>query len=223
MSRIRCFALSSYLSESQIMSVILSRNIQIQYYAYAYHDKDTFEEGNPRAGELKEPHFHIILYTFNAHSVSAVARWFSGFRDDDGILINTFAEQCYDRFQLFDYLDHSNAPDKYQYPHSIITSNNFPFFEGKDDDLDTGNMIIEGMKSGLSYEVLRKRFGTHFILNYNKYKLYLEEELCLKKFDITNNYIFDVLKEKHIAEINLDLDSQLDDDFLNLEFSQELF
>lgn len=201
-SRPREFGLMSYLSEDQIMKVFLEHHIQIRAYAYAYHDMDVFEEGHERAGELKEPHYHIVLYTFNGHSVSAVLRWFMGFKDEEGKNINTFAEKCRDRYYLYDYLDHSNSPDKYQYDHSIIVSNDFPFFEGKKDDMDTGNLIIEGLKSGQSYEVLRKRFGTHFILNFNKYKQFLEEELVFKRYDPMDSVLYQWLHDKQINEFN---------------------
>lgn len=194
------FGLVTYLDEASIIKVLLAHTEQIRAYAYALHDKDVYEDDDERAGELKEAHYHIVICTYNGHSVNAILRWFRGFFDEEGKSINTFSIIYKDKFQAYDYLDHSNAPDKYQYPHSIVQSNNHDFFNVE--DMDTGNSIIEGMIKGVPYSTLRKRFGTHFVLNFQKYKYYLEEELVMHHYDPEQEFVFDAQKQRFLNNLS---------------------
>ena len=52
--RYRKFSCITYLNQIQLESCIAKHLNQLRAYAYAYHDKDTREDGT-----LKEPHTHF--------------------------------------------------------------------------------------------------------------------------------------------------------------------
>lgn len=60
-----------FLSEEKIKSVLSSYRL-IKRFAYVKHDKDK----NLETGELKKPHFHIVLQLNPDVSVNAIAKWF---------------------------------------------------------------------------------------------------------------------------------------------------
>lgn len=75
-------------------------------------------------GKLKEPHWHILLKTYDDHSANAVRKWFYRFRitetkEIDGVnqevLVNTFNRLADSPAACRDYLIHRNDPEKYQY------------------------------------------------------------------------------------------------------------
>ena len=60
-----------FISEEKIKSVLSSYRL-IKKWAYVKHDKDK----NVETGELKKPHFHIVLQLNPDVSVNAIAKWF---------------------------------------------------------------------------------------------------------------------------------------------------
>ena len=79
-------------------------------YYYALHDLDIDEKG-----ELKKPHYHIIMRFENDRQFSAVAR-------DLGIPENMIEKSPSFKGGV-QYLIHQNAPEKHQYDKSIISGN----------------------------------------------------------------------------------------------------
>lgn len=71
-------------------------------YAAILHDKDTDENG-----ELKKPHWHIVLVFPNQRTVNPIAKEF-------GIKSN-YLQLSHDRDAALRYLIHADDPDKYQY------------------------------------------------------------------------------------------------------------
>lgn len=82
-------------------------------YVGILHDKDAWteedEQQNPdhKAGELKKPHYHIILKFTQA-------RWNTALADDLGIACN-YLERCRSFDSAAVYLVHDGLSDKYQY------------------------------------------------------------------------------------------------------------
>lgn len=68
------------------------------------HDKDVKEDGS---GELKKPHFHIVIKFANARSHSVVANELQ--------LDERFLEPCRNWRASAEYLLHKGCPDKHQY------------------------------------------------------------------------------------------------------------
>lgn len=185
--------------------VLLSHKEQIRVYAYAYHDKDIYLDGD-REGEIKEPHYHILLVTYNQHTVSAVRRWFWGFYDSEEKLINTLGQVCKDKYAYYDYLTHSDpqsiAEGKYQYSKDIIVCNDKKHFSGHiSSDYDSAQLIITDMLNHTPYEVMWKKYGRDFILNFDKYKFFCDQLCIYEKFDIENEFCVNARMKR---ELNID-------------------
>lgn len=67
--RDRPFDCVCYTTEEQLIEFLDTYKSQIRNYAYAFHDKDVNEDGKP-----KEPHYHLLLYMHNGHTLSAVCK-----------------------------------------------------------------------------------------------------------------------------------------------------
>lgn len=163
----RHFFIRTYLNENQIKLIILAHNIQ--HYAYILHDQDIKDDG-----EKVEPHYHLILSLYNATSMQSICRWFSGFVDNKGQLVQSRVEIAVDRYHCFDYLTHSTKAcienGDYRYAKSLIVTDNFGFYNGsRESDFDTDTLCLLDMMNGVPYEQLVFRYGRNFILNHQKY------------------------------------------------------
>lgn len=84
-------------------------------YALILHDKDTYLEGESEgheAGELKKPHWHIVLRLQNP-------RWRDALAKELGIAPN-YLEPCRNRDSALLYLIHDGYDDRYQYDVSEV-------------------------------------------------------------------------------------------------------
>lgn len=174
-SRSRNFSLVTYLSREQLQVALLAHTQQIKQYAFAYHDKDTTEEG-----ELKEPHFHIVLCLYNATSLSAVRRWFAGFKDAEEKEINTLGQVCSDIFAQYDYLTHNTVPcreaGKYQYPQDIIECSDKAYFRANDEySADNLTLAMNDYLKGTPLKTLYRVYGRDFIIHYSQIKALCED------------------------------------------------
>lgn len=80
-------------------------------FAAILHDKDVYEEGDNK-GELKKPHWHLVLRFKNAVWNTAVAK-------ELGITPN-YLEACKDFDNSLVYLVHYHNPEKAQYDHEDV-------------------------------------------------------------------------------------------------------
>lgn len=78
-------------------------------YALILHDKDIIEE----TGELKKPHYHLVIEYKNAHYFTAITKIFEG----------AHIEPCNNKVASYQYLIHQNNKEKYQYSQTDIQSN----------------------------------------------------------------------------------------------------
>ena len=168
--RSRNFSLVSYLSREELQIALLAHTQQIKQYAFAYHDKDLNEDGTP-----KEAHFHIVLCLYNATSLSAVRRWFSGYIDNDGKSINTLGQICNDIFSQYDYLTHNTLEcrekGKYQYPQEIVECSDKQYFKANDDfSADNHTLAMNDYLNGVPLRTLYKVYGRDFIIHYSSIK-----------------------------------------------------
>lgn len=164
----RFFSLVSYASADDINTVAQIHSEQIRYWCYIWHDHDTHDDGKP-----KEPHFHILFDLYNANSESAVSRWFNWCKDENGEHVNTLCERGEDRAYLCDYLTHSNAKDKYQYPETAIERySDMLLIAGVKPRNDQENAlnIIDDMLRGATYYELMRHYGREFIINCARYE-----------------------------------------------------
>lgn len=200
--RSRKFSLITYLDEGILKVILAKHREQVRVYAFAYHDMDRREDGT-----LKEPHIHLILVTYNACSVSAVRRWFSGLTDKNGLEITTTAQICSDVFSAYDYLTHSTREareaGKYQYDKSIIRTNDVAgmssYFGGYvESNFDTITLAAEDLLHGASVHDLGRRYGRDFILNFSRIKDYISAVRSFEKYGYT---LDNILEREHELEI----------------------
>lgn len=204
--RSRNFRLITYADRLGIDLVVAMHLNQIKAYSAIYHDKDTWmaddekRDINHKEGTFKEPHYHIVLCLYNATTVSAVKRWFYGLKDDNGETVNTLGQVSKDINADFDYLTHTDSKSislgKVVYDEDLIFGHNLSYFKGSAQCMfDTSQHIIEDMQKGTSYEIMWRRYGRDFILNFNKYK-----DFC----DNLNLYGFYDKESEFIVECRID-------------------
>ena len=197
--RSRNFCLDSYLIEEQIQLVLLQHSNQIKVYAYALHDKDKYEDGS-----IKEPHYHIVLCLYNATTVSAVRRWFSGFTDEEGKNINTLGQISDDVFNSYDYLTHNTRKaieeGKYLYSKDIIHTNNQKYFKANEDyEYDNMTLAIMDMLNNVPLKILFKKYGRDFIIHYSACSKIVGDILL---YENKGNYNFLVAEEDYYINEN---------------------
>lgn len=201
--RSRKFSCITYLSEEQLKVRLLEHSQQIRIYAYAYHDRDTKPDGS-----LKTPHFHLVLILYNANTISAVRRWFSGFYDENGE-ITTTAQICGDVYKAYDYLTHSTkeciAEGKYRYDNEIVKTNDKSryFQAGSEADYDNITLATEMvLKSQGSLREMGQIFGRDFIVHYSTIRQYLRDVMECQKYNRNLKELFDWEFEAMIEELN---------------------
>lgn len=161
--RSRNFALISYLDEIQIQMVLCEHANHIKACAYIYHDKDTRDDG-----ELKEPHYHVLLCLYNQRYESSVHNWFLRFENADGELINTHTQVCRDIMNTYRYLTHANAKDKVQYSREDIKGVNLDYFKDLDkQDEDSALSALNDLLNGCSCRQVFDRYGRDAIYHIN--------------------------------------------------------
>lgn len=172
--RYRKFSCITYLEENFLKLRLFQHEKQIRAYAYAYHDKDTNEDGT-----LKEPHIHLLIITYNTCTLSAVRRWFSGFVQD-GKDVNTIVQKLTDEYEMYEYLIHNTLQakfdGKYQYDKSIRKTNDPIYWQAyEESNWDNVQLACEMLLKGTSIHDCGRMFGRDFILHYNAIKHYLTD------------------------------------------------
>ncbi len=199
-SRYRKFSCVTYLDDVRFKLPLMQHSNKIRAYAYAYHDKDIKDNG-----ELKEPHIHFLIVTYNACTISSVTRWFGRPLDDKGQEINTFVQNCSDIYYMFDYLTHNTpeciAKGKYKYDKYIVHSNDFGYFQANEQSYyDNITLATEMLLKGEKVHDVAKTFGRDFILHYNTIKSYVNDVMRQRKYNIT---LEDDMEREYQTEISI--------------------
>ena len=135
---------TAHLTKQKINEVLRDQSDKILYAAYVLHDKDKYtafdvdkEEERAKAenravndsikaGENKNPHFHVVLYFVKEKrpsSYTTIANWF-GLPDNCVNKCNSRKKNTDEKFDdMCAYLCHLNAEDKHQYDLSEVWSN----------------------------------------------------------------------------------------------------
>lgn len=167
--KLRKFGLVSYLSVVEVEQALHHNIEKVVRYAYAVHDNEAEESDN---------HIHILLYTYHPNTYNAIRNWFPKRQ-------NTFAKPILDDVSAYDYLTHSNEPDKVQYSDSIIVKYNFDIEEICYDD--NGYAPLQALLDKVPLKTIAKRFGKDFIYHYRAYKDLAEDieyEECCKSLEV---------------------------------------
>lgn len=188
-SRGRNFALISYHSLETIKTVLTAYEGRISHWAYILHDKDTNEKG-----ELKEPHYHLLLVFYNPLTISACRALFP-------IGANTLGKFIDDKSRCFTYLDHSSTPDKFQYSADAIVCDDLNYWislqAGEPDDKTLN--IIDDLCDGVSFYELARRYGRDLVVNYSRYKDFANLVLEQRRLESARAYA-QRMKDRALAE-----------------------
>ena len=173
--RPRSFSLVTYLDVFQVQDVLLKHDKQIRAYAYIEHNKDVDENG-----EIKPRHIHILIRTIQARTVSDICNWVSGFFDDNGLGINTLAQEMHDISNSYLYLTHSTPQaleqGKYQYsPNDIFTNDREYFEKASYNDEDNITLAVAELLDGKPLKEVALKYGRDFILHYNSIRLLVND------------------------------------------------
>lgn len=164
------FSLVSYLSKWQIQDTLINRDKHIRAYAFILHDKD----------ENKEPHYHILLRTLHNTTLTAVKKWFNGYVDCNGNVVNTFVEPMHDIVSSFEYLTHSTEQaiqdGKYQYSKDLIISNNIELWENTQElEKDNISLAVADLLGGIPLSTVALKYGRDFIIHYQSIKMLIND------------------------------------------------
>ena len=212
--RDRKFSLVSYIPPERIKS-FLERSEWVQHWAMCTHNRDVLVDGS-----MKETHTHIVLYTYNAHTSSAIRKIFNRYAaslvQNDEEPQNTLAQVASDMVSSYRYLVHSDDPKKVQYEaHERIVDlqsywSALEQSSGYNDVLaNSGKKMLDDLLSGTSsYEMVR-RYGKEYIYHAKQYREMVETVFTEQlRSDITTDrfkdfcaFILDAsaIKDKEIA------------------------
>lgn len=121
--RYRAFAGVLYCNDEFIQDVCHS-HVDFRRAQWIEHRYDKIEQDgvildcDPDSGELyKCPHIHIVIRTGDAHTVSAIRTWFSGFVDSTGKETSVLFQPIRSNSESgsLRYLIHADHPNKFQY------------------------------------------------------------------------------------------------------------
>lgn len=163
MSKCRNWSIVTYLNDAQINQVLDAHDVSIKGYAYILHDKDVNKDG-----ELKAPHYHLLILLHNANSEQAMSKWFKDFEDDKGVPINSFVQPLDYPRNAFNYLTHNTpkSKDKYQYSFDDIVCPDPTYFLKDEEKVDTLLIALGELVEGVSLIDVASRYGRDFIVHY---------------------------------------------------------
>ena len=181
--------------KTQIQEALEKHTNSIKRYAFILHDKDsyTFDDVQqfkerfgvtddsklPKEGELKPPHFHIVLELKNALRLDLIGRWFNVNSNyvNKSVGMGAFYDNC-------EYLLHSNPNQKelgkYEYSTSDVVSS-FEFedeiFRLKDEKERFGRKLTEYERilaqityEGMTLEECKELYPLEYMLHFEKFK-----------------------------------------------------
>lgn len=125
-------------------------------------------------GCLKQPHWHILIKTYDDHTATAVRKWFYRFRitetkliDDvnQEVLVNTLNRLADSPAACRDYLTHRSNPEKYQYSERDVIEyrNGWEIFNHASRCCDDVLLIADRMNRGESKRQLAREYGKDFV------------------------------------------------------------
>lgn len=179
--RSRRFCLISYI-KSEALENFVSTLPWVQHWAMITHDKDLEKDGTP-----KKVHTHILLYTYEAKTSSAVRKIFDRYsqqvyKDTDTPPQNTLVKIMYDPVSQWRYLIHADDPDKAQYSRFNRICDNHEYWRKLESSAgltDHGKnialAILQDMANGEKQITMCERYGQNYVINKKHYKAMLAE------------------------------------------------
>lgn len=176
--RFRHFDVVLYCSLEELKSKLLEYSSRIVRYAFILHDHDLYsddilsDDGETvlhKKGELKKPHFHLIVSFYNNCTLMACKRVFTTLNDNPRVI------SIGDMQLAYEYLIHKNDPDKYQYNKCDIVSDDINFYEKlcingcKEETDNKAEKIVMDLIAGVSTRIMVARYGRDFIIHRSQY------------------------------------------------------
>lgn len=177
--RVRPYEIIFYGSLGELYKILRENSARIAHYAFIYHDRDVYEEDGEndengelkhKKGDLKVPHFHVLVEFYHATLFGGVKRMFTTETDKPRI------QAIVDRQAKFEYLTHKRYPEKYQYSESEIVSNDIEFYRRcckNGDRRDTDNIaeqIVRDLVKGVPPWTMISRYGRDYIIHRDQYQ-----------------------------------------------------
>ncbi len=165
--RTRKFCLTTYIDRDAVLK-FLEGSEWVSHWAVCTHDKDVTDDGQP-----KITHTHIVLYTYEGKTPTAVQKLFDRFSVDcygfDNKQ-NTMVMPCIDIVAQYRYLLHLDDPKKHRYFDSERITENDAYWRklertaGLNDAADNKALqIFNDMLNGVSTHELIVRYGGNFL------------------------------------------------------------
>ena len=179
--RDRKFCLSSYIDRNSLL-YFLKRSEWIQHWAICTHDRDIKEDGTP-----KDEHTHILIYTYNAKTASAIKKAFDRYsneiyRDTETEPQNTLAQICFDMPSQWRYLIHADDCEKAQYDANERFCDDFAYWNkldissGMNDSSDNlGLAMLKDYMDGVHPLEMAHRYGKEYIYHLSHFQKFAFE------------------------------------------------
>lgn len=164
---VRQCSLITYVSEYTIQNALERWKDYIMEWAYIRHDRDFYLEDDEdhKKGDHKETHYHIVLKLWQCVRSQTIVNWFADPWTGQNTLFKPIETSL---GSAYAYLDHRNAPEKFQYPAQCIKASNLAFWESLDDfvavDTDPLTQSVFDLIDGVPYIDVVRQYGRDFIL-----------------------------------------------------------
>lgn len=190
--RVRCFSLSSYIDTDSILT-FLKRADWIHHWAVAYHDKDVKKDGT-----RKEPHTHVLIYTFCGKTCSSILRHFDrlAFALSNDNPQSTLIEIPTSMEVMYRYLLHLDDPEKFQYDPSVRITDDMMYWSKmeKTDEMTAsknyGLSMVNDLLDGVNYRTMCERYGKDFIYH-AKYVEDMASKIAIQENSLAKESICD--------------------------------
>lgn len=132
-----------------------------KHFAYIRHEQDN-----------NAPHYHVLLRFINGHTPSATKSLF-GLKSSQ----NTLVEYMSHPYSCFEYLTHSDCPEKYQYSLADVVCDSLFYWQSLIDEDDTFKshsrilQLLDDIISEVPYRLMVERYGRDYVINYDRYKI----------------------------------------------------
>lgn len=167
--RSRKFCLVSYIDRNALEYFVKSQP-WIQHWAMCSHDKDIKDDGTP-----KEFHTHILLYTYDGKTSSAIKKIFDRYsaevyKNEDTEAQNTLCQVAHDMPYQWRYLIHKDNPEKARYEQIERICDDFSYWHKMElsqgmtaSDNNTGLAMVEDILAGTATREMCRRYGKDYI------------------------------------------------------------
>lgn len=189
--RSRAFALITYI-DSNALEKFLKMSPWVRNWCYCTHDRDVKPDKTP-----KEKHTHVLLYTYESKTSSAVKKLFDRYSESlyygTGMEAqNTTCQVCFDMVSQYRYLLHLDDKDKYQYEPCCRIVDGLAYWSDLEKtagmtgaDCNKALSMFDDLKSGIGMRDFIVRYGRDGVFLYSRLKDVLIrdefEQICDKQ------------------------------------------